>query len=946
LGVVIMSKAQIIQSATEYLPENWAYTPVKGKAPTLGKWQTRPFGKADVIQEIKTPRWTGIGALCGVPSGGLLFLDHDGESCDSLIEKLSGQSRANALPATVSLTSGRPGRYQSVYNVPAEFWNAIRTIKKSTGVKGADGKLEQLEFRWTGCQSVVCGIHPETQQPYRWINSPVNTPIADAPQWMIEQMLTEKAEPNHTAEGTNMDAIPVLTCLARKHRDLIERGESNGNRNNSGAALARDLIGTDAALRDRGLQVEGDARQLFDDFCARCNPPIVTKEADTIWKSAVKGNPSPCLSPDALGNCIKFANKLDTSGQVFGKVVSLRDGVPTAPLDSLSEKIAALLDRNIAGASLEAEKIKLRQQFALDGRDFERMWEKTSSEYEDADVADRSTVGRLLASKRASIALESVLPKQIAPMLSKMAEGQNLRPELYLMSMLAAVGSLAKNGTDVTLVHSEGFSVTPNIFVAIVAPASQRKSPVLSRVVGKPFWKLTEAAKKRYNSKMAAWEDAKKAAQRDDQLFTDPEPQQELYFFTKATGESILSQANRVPERGLLSLSDELSGYFKSGNQYRGGRGSDMEDLLSYYDGAGGLTLRVDGERNSVQTINFGLLGAIQPTVLKFFLLSCEDANGGWARWFFVVQPLSAMKFPEVDEKPVDDLTEIFAEYYTRIADAPVQNYTLTSEAYEVFRDAADELEQRRVNEPNPAVGTAIGKMAGRIGKIALNLHLVECAVAGQFEGRTEIDKSTIQNAIAITEMGLAQLQSIYCDASDDDGLSPIFASVIELSHRKGAITSRDVSRLFSGANKISAVQARDLLVKLESQGYGDLSGSGKAIEFTAYPERSEVKLGAVEPEPVAEVEEWGDVWLDSRSYVAPHGIDRGHGLVVVQTYDVQNPDTGQTEQAVKCYDMNSEQSYNIWLKHLSNTPVDVDDNLGTWEPDLGWKDARQGVPA
>ncbi|MEO0949530.1 MAG: bifunctional DNA primase/polymerase, partial [Cyanobacteria bacterium J06641_5] len=76
----------------------------------------------------------------------LLFLDHDGESCDRLIESLSGQSLADALPKTVGITSGRPGRYQLIYRVPEKYWEAIATKRLNTGTTGDDGKAEQLEF--------------------------------------------------------------------------------------------------------------------------------------------------------------------------------------------------------------------------------------------------------------------------------------------------------------------------------------------------------------------------------------------------------------------------------------------------------------------------------------------------------------------------------------------------------------------------------------------------------------------------------------------------------------------------------------------------------------------------------------------------------------------------------------------------------------------------------
>jgi predicted P-loop ATPase len=304
------------ESFQQAIPNDWAYTPVVGKAPKTKEWQKNPFTKDEVIRELEKPgsKWTGIGALCGAPSGGLLFVDHDGESCDRLIEDLSRRPLEEALPKTVMFTSGRPGRFQSVYRVPSDLWDEIQTTVIKTGVKDPDGKVEQLELRWDGCQSVVCGIHPETKQPYQWINSPTDTPIAKAPMWMISQMAKRIVEeqPKPRAKNTSslpMGEIPLTKCLSKKHRDLILNGAGDGERNVLGAALARDLIGTERYLQAIGRSFEGDARSLFDDYCSRCTPPLTEEECETIWNSALKDNPSPCLSEDKIQNCIDAHHK-------------------------------------------------------------------------------------------------------------------------------------------------------------------------------------------------------------------------------------------------------------------------------------------------------------------------------------------------------------------------------------------------------------------------------------------------------------------------------------------------------------------------------------------------------------------------------------------------------------------------------------------------------------
>jgi hypothetical protein len=71
--------------------------------------------------------------------------------------------------------------------VPEAAWHRIKYQKILTGISGDDGKEECLEFRWIGHQSVLPpSIHPGTGKPYVWINSPLQSPPVQAPEWLIE----------------------------------------------------------------------------------------------------------------------------------------------------------------------------------------------------------------------------------------------------------------------------------------------------------------------------------------------------------------------------------------------------------------------------------------------------------------------------------------------------------------------------------------------------------------------------------------------------------------------------------------------------------------------------------------------------------------------------------------------------------------------------------------
>jgi hypothetical protein len=173
------------------LPDGWGFVAVgQGKRPYQSEWQKHPLTKDQLTTEITTGRAVAIGVLAGPQSGGLLFVDHDGISAGEILDKLGVPLRD--LPKSWAVTSGRTGRLQIVYQVPPEYWDTIKTRKFKTGKHDEEGKQEQLELRWTGCQSVVAGVHPTTGA-YRWLKgrSPDDLPLAEAPIALIEQMLPQ-----------------------------------------------------------------------------------------------------------------------------------------------------------------------------------------------------------------------------------------------------------------------------------------------------------------------------------------------------------------------------------------------------------------------------------------------------------------------------------------------------------------------------------------------------------------------------------------------------------------------------------------------------------------------------------------------------------------------------------------------------------------------------------
>ena len=325
MNTKISTLTDTLINGLKHIPVTFVLTPVNGnKAPYLTNWQKTGFSPTspDLIKEIKSGKAKGYGLLTGKVSGGIVAIDCDGESAHELALKLGG------LTHTVCFTSGKEGRAQYLYRIPQEYWESITTKKLKTGVYN-DGKEELLELRWDGCQSVLPpSVHPETGN-YEWLNG-IKNPIAQAPNWVIEQMLVEKSKPTPIEMALEepvppsfgvgfYDEIPLYQCLSLNERDLIDHGAIQGTRNESAKKLVLGLIGCETYLMNSGIGFSGTARQLYDEFCDRCNPPLSSKERENLWKFGEKADdPTPSLTSDAIENCIKAWKKRNSNGNNNG----------------------------------------------------------------------------------------------------------------------------------------------------------------------------------------------------------------------------------------------------------------------------------------------------------------------------------------------------------------------------------------------------------------------------------------------------------------------------------------------------------------------------------------------------------------------------------------------------------------------------------------------------
>lgn len=102
----------------------------------------------------------------------------------------------------------------------------------------------------------------------------------------------------HRASGIS---IPLTICLTKSDRALLKYGELEGNRNNAGYKLARNLLGTADLLTQHQIAHHPDPYQLFEQYCDRCTPALDNSEAKSIWQSA---NKTPAFASRTLSSIL------------------------------------------------------------------------------------------------------------------------------------------------------------------------------------------------------------------------------------------------------------------------------------------------------------------------------------------------------------------------------------------------------------------------------------------------------------------------------------------------------------------------------------------------------------------------------------------------------------------------------------------------------------------
>ena len=238
--------------------------PSAGKHPRFREWQNEASSDPEVIAGWKErfPE-ANIGIATGRVSG-LFVLDVDPknggrESLAKLIEEHA------EFPVTPQQLTGSDGDHY-FFAAPEDFdvLNSASKLGAGIDVRGGGGQ-------------VVVAPSVSAKGAYRWIVEPWNTPLAPAPEWLLELLRRKPeraAEPREVPPATPEDLADAARALSRLGPAIEGQG---GDTKTLGACL---LLLNDFALSD------DDAWSLLQPWNKKCVPPWDDEELSIKFNNA------------------------------------------------------------------------------------------------------------------------------------------------------------------------------------------------------------------------------------------------------------------------------------------------------------------------------------------------------------------------------------------------------------------------------------------------------------------------------------------------------------------------------------------------------------------------------------------------------------------------------------------------------------------------------------
>lgn len=405
------------------------------------------------------------------------------------------------------------------------------------------------------------------------------------------------------------------------------------------------------------------------------------------------------------------------------------------------------------------------------------------------------------------------LPSPFDRFVEEAAKAIVVDPSFVALPLLAAAAGAVGNAICIELKSS--WCEPCCLWTAVIAESGDAKTPAFKAALD-PLRQIQRQRHHEYQQRVTQFRKTRdnrkaslKARKRSDSVDNDShEPRPPLcvrHVVNDTTVEALAPILEQNP-RGLLLARDELSGFFRSHNQYKAKGGADTAIWLSMYAGED-----ISVDRKTPQLVHthvpralVSITGTIQPGVLRRVMHREYHENGFFAR-FMLAWPVRCVG--RWTENTITDATQSEVErVFTRLAklslnvdatgDPKPRRMRLSGKAKALFVAYVNETAEARAE----AVGddaAAMSKLVGGAARLALIHHLVGSAARGRKAIKNVIPSASMAAGIAQAKWFSNEVLRVYglLELDGDDNSRQARELVALINRKGGRITPRDLQQ-------------------------------------------------------------------------------------------------------------------------------------------------------
>jgi hypothetical protein len=515
---------------------------------------------------------------------------------------------------------------------------------------------------------------------------------------------------------------------------------------------------------------------------------------------------------------------------------------------TLQQALEELAAAGLSGSELSFRLERIAGDHDRGLRDVQGLYRELIQEQEASLDADDSIDQLEQLGATVDLDIGSLIPPVLVEALQAIRRTAEFQYSTLLAVLLAGFSAALPLRSRIELDPSEDFSQPLTLWVLLLMPSGELKTPLLSRLLVQPWQQSVDGVvEQAHRRQMQEWELRKLDADNGAGPPAGSPPRMPQTLITEdltVPGVEVhLEIHDKWANRSVCIWLDEAAATLRQmADPGRAGKDATLGGwLLSRYDGTGARGAKVDQSRErQYRSCRLAMVAGCQPEVYRE-ITGDADQSGLSAR-FIVIEQLSVQQhFPtscsEDEIHKAEALKQLLNRCYGALARQEQLQLRLTPEAFALFQAERAAMYQRKRASVSAAERSLANKAAGRIGRLAALFHLLWC-LAERVEGPISLGNGLVgveamQRAIRFNRFLLDQTVGVRLTSAGNSELGALMLRLQRVAWEKRTpLALSTLRRALSGKQRPESNEVLHALQVLQERGYGEL----EQMEYKGQP--------------------------------------------------------------------------------------------------------------